>query len=223
MADTAIFDVDGTLVDTNYHHAIAWHRSFLHHDVVVPVWHIHRAIGMGGDLLVAHVAGDDVEEQHGDRIRDRWEEEFDSIIDEVRPFENAHELLQDVSDRGFKVVLASSGKKKHVTRFLDLVDGATVADDWTTSDDADRSKPAPDLVAIAMERVGGGSAVLVGDSTWDCRAAAKLDVPTIAVQTGGYSPEELEDAGASQVFESLTELRARLDSTTLAERVDSES
>jgi HAD superfamily hydrolase (TIGR01549 family) len=216
MADTAIFDVDGTLVDTNYHHAIAWHRSFLHHDVVVPVWHIHRAIGMGGDVLVAHVAGDDVEEQHGDDIRDRWEKEFDAIIDEVRPFEDAHELLVDVRERGFKVVLASSGMKKHVEKFLDLVDAAQVADDWTTSDDAERSKPAPDLVAIAMERVGGASAVLVGDSTWDCGAAAKLDVPTIAVQTGGYSPEELEDAGAVQVFESLTALRTGLDSTALA-------
>ena len=217
MADTAIFDVDGTLVDTNYHHAIAWYRAFATYDVVVPVWHIHRAIGMGGDKLVAQVAGDDVEEEHGDDIRDQWSDEFDAIIDEVQPFEAARQLLESVKERGFRLVLASSGKKKHVEHFLDLVDGRAVADEWTTAEDAEESKPAPDLVAVAMKRVGGSSAVLVGDSPWDCQAAAKLDVPTIAVLAGGYSAAELRDAGAVRVFDSLTALLDDLDSTSLAE------
>ena len=216
MADTAVFDVDGTLVDTNYHHAIAWYRALLRHDVVVPVWHIHRAIGMGGDRLVSHVGGDDLEKKHGDSIREAWEDEFDKIADEIRPFAAAHALLVEVKQRGFALVLASSGKNKHVDRFLDLVDAKQLADDWTTSEDAERSKPAPDLVATAIKRVGGGSAVMVGDSTWDCRAAAKLHVPTLAVLSGGFSTEELTAAGAAAVFDSLDDLRASLDDTPLA-------
>jgi HAD superfamily hydrolase (TIGR01549 family) len=216
MADTAIFDVDGTLVDTNYHHAIAWHRALIDHDVVVPLWHIHRAIGMGGDRLVAHVAGESVEARAGDDIRAVWEQEFDELIDEVEPFDQATELVQEVGSRGFKVVLASSGKRKHVETFLELLDMNDSVDAWTTAEDADASKPAPDLVAAAIDKVGGGSAVMVGDSTWDCLAAGKLDVPTLALQNGGFSREELREAGAVAVFASLVELRDSLDDTPLA-------
>ena len=114
------------------------------------------------------------------------------------------------------MVLASSGKSKHVEAFLDLVDGRSIADFWTTSDDAEHSKPEPDLVRVALERVHGASGVMIGDSTWDCVAAGKLDVPTIAVRTGGFSVEELTEAGATRVFESLRALREGLDDTLLA-------
>jgi HAD superfamily hydrolase (TIGR01549 family) len=216
VTDTAVFDIDGTLVDTNYHHAIAWYRAMLRHEIVVPVWRIHRAIGMSGDLLVAHVAGDQAEHRHGDSIRQAWEDEFDQIIDEIRPFEGAHELLADVKARGFRVVLASSGKQKHVDAFLTLVDGESVADAWTSSDDVERSKPAADLVKNAIAKVGGGDAVMIGDSPWDCEAAERAGVPTIGVLTGGYSAAELRDAGAVTVFSSLTEFREGLDGTALA-------
>lgn len=99
---------------------------------------------------------------------------------------------------------------------LDLLDGKSIADAWTTSDDAERSKPEPDLIKVALEQVKGASGVMIGDSTWDCIAAGKLDVPTIAVRTGGFSVEELTAAGATQVFESLGELREGLDDTLLA-------
>ncbi len=216
MPDTAVFDVDGTLVDTNYHHALAWYRAFRRVDLTLPVWRLHRGIGMGGDLFVAHVAGDEVEQEHGDELRAAWTEEFDALIGEVRPFEHARELLVDVRRRGFRVVLASSGKKEHVETFLDLVDGRSVAEAWTTSDDVENSKPAPDLVATALQRVEGASGVMVGDSPFDCEAAGRLDTPTIAVLTGGFSREELTDAGAVRVFDSLGELRDRLDDTALA-------
>jgi HAD superfamily hydrolase (TIGR01549 family) len=220
VADTAIFDVDGTLVDTNYQHALAWFRAFRRFGVTLPVWRIHRAIGMGGDQLVAAVAGDDVEQRHGDALREAWEQEFDPLIGEVQPFEGAKELLEDVRSRGFRLVLASSGKKQHVEHFLDQVGGRSVAEAWTTSDDAEKSKPAPDIVQTALQRVDGASGVMIGDSTWDCVAAGKLDVPTIAVRTGGFSVEELTGAGAIRVFDSLVELRESLDDTPLARPSD---
>jgi len=215
MADTAIFDVDGTLVDSNYQHALAWFRAFRRYDITLPLWQLHRAIGMGGDQYVKHVAGDHVESKHGDALRDAWESEFDTMIDEVRPFEGARSLLEDVKERGFRLVLASSGKSRHVETLLDLFDGKDLADAWTTSDDAENSKPAPDIVQAALDRVDGAHGVMIGDSTWDCIAAKKLDVPTLAVRTGGFSTEELTESGAVRVYESLIELRDDLDSTDL--------
>ena len=216
MADTAIFDVDGTLVDTNYQHALAWFRAFRRYGITRPLWRIHRGIGMGGDTFVPEIAGQDVERQHGDALRDAWTEEFDQLIGEVQPFDATQSLLQEVKDRGFRLVLASSGKTQHVEAFLDLFGGRELADAWTTSDDAERSKPEPDIVETALARVEGASGVMIGDSVYDCLAAGRIGIPTLAVRTGGFSTEELEQAGAARVFDSLDELQSALDSTPLA-------
>ena len=216
MADTAIFDVDGTLVDTNYHHALAWYRAFRRFDITRPLWRIHRGIGMGGDVFVPEVAGADVERAHGDDLREAWTEEFDQLIGEVQPFEATRALLEEVKERGFRLVLASSGKTKHVEAFLDLFGGHDLADAWTTSDDAERSKPEPDIVQMALAKVEGASGVMVGDSVYDVMAAGRIGIPTIAVRTGGFGADELRDAGAAQVFDSLGELHAALDETALA-------
>src|SRR3954468_24824136 len=182
MADTAIFDVDGTLVDTNYQHALAFYRAFRRYDITLPMWRLHRATGMGGDQIVAHVAGDEVERRHGPALREAWVEEFDKMIDEVRPFDGTRELMETVKSRGFRVVLASSGKSKHVEHFLDLIGARAVADAWTTSDDVESSKPEPALVATALETAEGLSGVMIGDAPWDCIAAGKLGVPSLAVR-----------------------------------------
>jgi HAD superfamily hydrolase (TIGR01549 family) len=216
MADTAIFDVDGTLVDTNYQHAMAWFRALRRYDITRPLWRIHRGIGMGGDLFVPTVVGREAEEKHGDELREAWAEEFDQLIGEVQPFEGAHELLAEVKERGFRLVLASSGKAKHVEAFLDLVDGASLADAWTTADDVERSKPEPDVVAAALAKVDGASGVMVGDSVYDAQAAARLGIPTLGVRTGGFSVGELLEAGVMQVFDSLVAFRQALDGTPLA-------
>lgn len=216
MAQVAIFDVDGTLMDTNYHHALAWSRAFLRFDLSFPVWRLHRAIGMGGDRFVAHVAGPGVEERHGDELRAAWTEEFNRFVPEVRAFEGTRAVLEHVRRRGFRLVLASSGEKSQVEAFLELIDGAELAEAWTTADDAESSKPAPDILEAAMARVPGSSGVMVGDSIWDCEAANRLGFPTIGLLTGGYARCELEDAGADSVFASLAELRIGLDDTPLA-------
>lgn len=170
--DTAVLDVDGTLVDSNYQHALAWFRAFRRHDITLPLWQLHRAIGMGGDRLVAAVAGDGVEARFGDDLRAAWADEFDPMLAEVRPFDGVPELLTEIRRRGFRIVLASSGRKDHVEHYLRLFDGRELSDDWTTSDDVDHTKPAPDLLEVALRKVGGTSGVVVSDSVWDFRAPA---------------------------------------------------
>ena len=216
MADTAIFDVDGTLVDSNYQHALAWFRAFRRFDLTLPLWRLHRGIGMGGDLFVPAMAGRDVEEAHGEALRAAWTEEFDQLIGEIQPFEGVAELLGEVKARGFRLVLASSGKAQHVEAFLDLIDGKSYADAWTTADDVEHSKPEPDLLAAALAKVNGTGGVMVGDSIFDAQAAAKLSIPVLGVRTGGFSVGELQEAGVLQVFDSLVAFRRGLEGTPLA-------
>jgi HAD superfamily hydrolase (TIGR01549 family) len=216
MPGIAILDVDGTLVDTNYHHAIAWFRAFLRNDVVVPVWRIHRHIGMGGDQLVAAIAGDEVEERLGDDIRDAESDLYKELIGEVRTMEGSRELIEDLRERDNVVVLASSAKDWEVEHYIELLDAKEIVDAWTTSADVEQTKPEPDLIKAALEKADGdGEAVLIGDTVWDVEAAKRAGVDTLAVLTGGFSEQELRDAGARDVFTSVEELRQSLRQTAL--------
>jgi HAD superfamily hydrolase (TIGR01549 family) len=212
----AILDIDGTLVDTNYHHALAWYRAFRQNGIVLPLWRIHRHIGMGGDQVVSALAGPTVEDEQGDEIRAAEKALYLALIEEVEPFEGARELVSELKERGHTVVLASSAKADEVDHYLDLLDARELADAWTTSADVEATKPEPDLVLAALERAGSRDAVMVGDTTWDCEAAGRAGVATIAVRTGGFAEQELRDAGAAAVYESLAELRERLDETPFA-------
>jgi HAD superfamily hydrolase (TIGR01509 family) len=216
-ATAAILDIDGTLVDTNYHHAVAWFRAFRQHGHVVQLWRIHRHIGMGGDKLVASLLSDEVEAREGDAIRAAEKALYFTFISEVEPLRGARELIQDLHDRGRQVVLASSAKAEEVDHYLDLLDARGLADGWTTSADVEATKPDPDLVLAALELLGdgGGKAIMIGDSTWDCRAAEAAGIPSWAVLTGGFSEPELRDAGAAEVFRSIEDLRLGLDGTAL--------
>ena len=216
MPPAAILDVDGTLVDTNYHHAIAWYRAFRQNDVVLPVWRIHRHIGMGGDQLVKALGGEPLENERGDDIRAAESVLYGELMSEVEPLEGARELIEDLKKREHAVVLASSAKAHEVEHYLDLLDARELADGWTTSADVEATKPEPDLVVAAVEKAGGGEAVMVGDSVWDCEAAKRAGLDTIAVLTGGFSEAELRDAGALVVYSSIEELRDSLDETPLA-------
>jgi HAD superfamily hydrolase (TIGR01549 family) len=211
----AILDIDGTLVDSNYQHTLAWYRALRQHDQHIAIWRIHRHIGMGGDQLVASLCGDEVEEELGDDIRAAEKALYMALIDEVEPLHGARDLIVDLKRMDRDVVLASSAKPDEIEHYLDLLDARGLADAWTSAGDVEQTKPAPDLVEAALERVNGGPAVMVGDSTWDCRAAANAGVDTIAVLTGGFSEEELRDAGAIAVFESIEDLRQRLSETPL--------
>ncbi|MEY2534330.1 MAG: hypothetical protein QOF29_2240 [bacterium] len=211
----AIHDVDGTLVDSNYFHAIAWFRAMREHGHTLPMWRVHRAIGMGGDQLIAALLGDDVEQRQGEDIRATEKERYFELIEEVQPLDGARALIEDLKRTGHPVVLASSAKPEEVEHYLDLLDARELADAWTTAGDVERTKPAPDLVNAALQKIGGGPGVMVGDSVYDCEAARNAGVETVAVLTGGFSDSELLRAGARIVFSSIVELRECLSWTPL--------
>ncbi len=213
----AILDIDGTLIDTNYQHAIAWYRAFRRHGLVLPVWRIHRHIGMGGDQLVPALAGEDYESEHGDDVREDENALYGELIDEVQPMQGARELIEELVRSEHTVLLASSAKQEEVDRYLDLLDARELVDGWTSSADVESTKPEPDLVHAALEQAGteASAAVMVGDTPYDVEAAKRAEVPTLAVLTGGFSEQELRDAGASEVYESVHELRERLEQSAL--------
>ena len=138
-----------------------------------------------------------------------------SLIPEVQPLEGARDLIADLREAGHAVVLASSAKPDEVDHYLELLDARSLVDGWTTSADVQATKPEPDLVAAAVEKAGGGKAVMVGDSTWDCESAKRAGLETIGVLMGGFSEQELLDAGAACVFDSLVALRRDLADTPL--------
>jgi HAD superfamily hydrolase (TIGR01549 family) len=201
-----LFDIDGTLLDSTYHHALAWHRAFTRCDIAVPLWKVHRAIGMGGDRLVAHVAGDDVEKEHGDELRDGWEQEYAEVVAEVRPLPGASELIRKLAGEGYVVALASSGKKGFSEDAVKTLDVGDEVHTLTTADDAEESKPEPDILSSTLNRLDVERAAFVGDTPYDVEAADRLGLRTVAVLTGGFSRAELEDAGAAMVVEALTEV-----------------
>jgi HAD superfamily hydrolase (TIGR01549 family) len=215
MTSAAILDVDGTLVDSNYQHTLAWWRAFRANGVTLPMWRVHRHIGMGGDNLVEALAGAEFERTSGDAVRAAEGERYRELIDEVQPMDGARELIAELGRRGHTVVLASSAKEWEVDHYLDLLEAREIANAWTTSDDVEATKPEPDLVVAALRKAEALSAVMVGDTPWDVEAAERAEVKTIGVLTGGFSEAELRDAGAVGVFESLVELQESLDATPL--------
>jgi HAD superfamily hydrolase (TIGR01509 family) len=211
--EAALLDVDGTLIDSNYQHTLAWYRAFRQHGIVLPIWQIHRAIGMGGDQLVPALVGEEVDNEQGDDIRETRDGLYEKLIGEVEPLDGAHELIADLKGRGLKVVLASSSPEDELDHYLELLDARELADAWTTKDDVEATKPAPDLVRAAMDKAETESAVMIGDTRWDIEAASKAGIETVCLITGGWSEQELRDAGAVAVYESVDDLREHLGET----------
>jgi HAD superfamily hydrolase (TIGR01509 family) len=216
--DTVVLDVDGTLVDTVYHHTVLWAQAFAEVGVDVPMWKLHRAVGLGGDRFVTEVAGEDVEKQHGDVVRKAHDERFDKMIDQVKPLPGASALLDELDRRGLKVVLASSGIGSQTKRLIAIVGADEKAQDWTSSDDVDSSKPAPDLIEAAIDKVDGSGSVVIGDAIWDIEAANAAGLYSIGLLCGGFGEDELRRSGAGLVFETPQDLLDHLDETPLRPR-----
>jgi HAD superfamily hydrolase (TIGR01549 family) len=215
----AVLDVDGTLVDSNYQHALAWYRALRSLDVIEPVWRLHRLIGMGGDQVIKTIGGDELEERIGEEARKRQGEHVDEMIGEVSPLPGARELLLAIKERGHRLVLASSGQPRHVDIAVDLLDARDIADAITSSEDAEATKPAPDLLQVALGKLGARAedgAVMIGDSVWDVEAAKNAGLSTITVRSGGFGDEELREAGAIGIYDTPGDLAAALDETPLA-------
>lgn len=213
-----LFDVDGTLVDSNYLHVSAWLRAF--HDEGIPAagWRIHRCIGMDGTTL-AETLSDGAQSEVLDRLKDRHSEYYRQSANLLSPLPGARDLLRRVAERGLQVVLATSAPEDELQILREVLDCDEVVSEVTSSQDVDIAKPKPDIVQVALDRAGVGAqdAVFVGDAVWDCEAAARAGVASIAVLSGGVSRAELYDAGAMDVFEDAADLLAKLDSTRIGE------
>ena len=205
---TVVLDVDGTLVDSNYQHAIAWHRAFRTHGYRAAIWELHRHVGMGGDQFVEALLGSEAENADGDELRDAHSEEYSKLIGEIEAIEGASELIAELDDAGATVVIGSSAEQDECDHFVDLLGARERIDGATTSADAKHSKPDPELVQVALDKFGtGGPALMIGDSTWDVKAAKAAGVPTLALLTGGFSEAELREVGAAEVSHSVAALR----------------
>ena len=209
--EVALLDIDGTLLDSTYHHALAWSRAFAGIDRPVPVWKLHRHIGMGGDRLIPAVSSEEVAEQFGDELTERHTRAYDELIGETGLLPGARDLLDGLREAGLEVVLASSSQPQHAQHALELLDADDRTDAWTTSEDASESKPDPELLEKALERVSGSRALMIGDATWDVEAASKAGIPTIGLLSGGFGEEELRSAGAVAVYDDPADLLASLD------------
>jgi HAD superfamily hydrolase (TIGR01509 family) len=213
-----LFDVDGTLVDTAYIHTICWAQALAEAGFHPPMARVHRAVGMGADLLVGHVLGADVDPEVVESVTDGHDRRFEQWYDDVVPLPGARSLLAHCADRGMAVVLASSSNSKD----LDAMRRALGADAYvtaaTSSQDAEQSKPSPDILSAAIDQAGldPERTVAVGDSVWDAKAAASLGVEFVGVESGGYSRAELEDAGATHVGADPLALLAEFARTPLA-------
>jgi HAD superfamily hydrolase (TIGR01549 family) len=167
-----ILDIDGTLVDTNYQHAIAWYLAFRQRDLTVPVWQLHRHLGMGGDQFVSAVSSEEVEAEHGDALRSAHDVLYQASIQTTSVFAGARDLLERLKAIGSAVVLASSAQEQEVDHYLQLLEARDLVAGWTTSADVQQTKPEPDLVLAALEKLDGDEAVMIGDTPWDIIACS---------------------------------------------------
>ncbi len=217
MAPAALFDVDGTLLDSNYLHTLAWSEALAQFGHGPAMARIHGAIGMGGDQLLGHLLGADRDRSQDEEISAAQQALYARFWPRLRAFDGAAGLLRAVADRGWAVVLASSASGRDLEvmrRALDADDAITAA---TGADDVERSKPAPDLVRAALDKAGArpAEALFVGDTPWDVRAASDAGVPCIAVLSGGWGEHDLWAAGALEVHEDVAALLAGLSESAL--------
>lgn len=217
VAAAVLFDIDGTLIDSNYHHVYAWCRAFAEVGIEVDAWRIHRLIGMDGSTLLATLA-EDADDDTRTRAKDLNSRYYKETASLLRPLPGARELLEAVEKLGVQVVLATSAPDDELEILRGVLDCDHLVSAMTSSEDVDTAKPQPDIINIALERAGveAAHAVFVGDAVWDVEACKRAGVVSIGVLSGGVSKCELEEAGAHQVFEDALDLCQHLDDTPIA-------
>ena len=207
-----IFDIDGTLVDTNYLHAIAWRRAFVDCGEDVATARIHRMIGAGSEVLLRELLGDVRTD-----VKKAWRGHFDELKPEIRPFADAASLLRAVKERGATVVLASSSEQEDVDALLAAIDADDAIAEVTSAGDVSDAKPSPEVFQMAMDKAGldPASTVAVGDTVWDVEAAARAGLRCVCVLSGGIGQAELDAAGALAVYPDVSTLLRDLDGSPL--------
>lgn len=213
-----LVDVDGTLVDSNYHHAIAWSRALRDHGSDARLAAIHRLIGMGSTRLLETLIG-----RSDDAIAKSWRAHFDGLLPEVDALDGAPELLRAMHGRGLTVVLATSSPADLLDEFRSKIGADDAVDVVVTASDVEEAKPEPDVfeVSLAKADLRRERAIVLGDSRWDAQAAARARLPCVALETGGFSRAELEEEGAVAVYTDPADLLEHLDESpigTLAAR-----
>jgi HAD superfamily hydrolase (TIGR01549 family) len=207
-----LLDIDGTLVDSNYFHAVAWYRSFRAHGHDVLLTDLHRLVGMGADQMIERILGDaDADLEEG------WKDAFGPMRDEIVATPGACELVRALKERGAVTVYATSGQPQDVEALRKVIGADEWIDETVSSEEVDASKPAPDIFRLALERTGvdAADAAVVGDTVWDIEAARACGVPCVTVTTGGISRAELQAAGAEAVYASPQDLLDHLDASPL--------
>ena len=209
-----LFDVDGTLVDSNYLHVHAWQRAFMTEDVTVEAWRIHRCIGMDGSALVKTLS-DDADDDVRNRLKDGHSRYYQETASMLTPLPGARELLHRIADLGLQVVLATSAPEDELAMLREVLDCDDIVSAVTSSPDVDTAEPKPEIVHVALGRAGD-RAVFIGDAVWDAEAARRAGVTCIGVLSGAVSRSELHSAGAVEVFENAAQLLDHLDETPIA-------
>jgi HAD superfamily hydrolase (TIGR01509 family) len=211
-----LFDIDGTLVDSNYLHIDAWDRALTEVGHPVNTWRIHRAIGMDSGKLLEALLEDDVEAL-GDRAKEAHTRLYEAAGDRLRSFGQAQELLRTLAERGYEVVLATSAPENELEMLRRTLDVEDAIATLTSAEDVAEAKPSPDIVQVALQKAGVApdEAIFVGDTVWDVEAAGRAGVATIGLRSGGVSEGELRDAGAVAVYDDAAHLLAELDSSLL--------
>lgn len=207
-----LFDVDGTLVDSNFLHVDAWSRSFAEMGSPVDSWRIHRAIGQDSARLLEALVGDR-DDEWIQRAKDLHSQYYREQSGRLRAFDRAADLLRDLSSRGIRVVLATSAPEDELAMLMDTLDAEDAIHATTNADDVETAKPEPGLIEVALQRAGvdPSDALFIGDSVWDMMAAARAHVRAAAVLSGGVGPSELLEAGAVSVFDDPSDLLSRID------------
>ena len=220
MVRAVIFDVDGTLVDTNDLHAASWAETFRHFGHDIPQDRVRREIGKGGDTLMPALLPGNVVERQGKEVEafrgDLYKREY---LPRARAFPEVPALFRRIRAAGQRIVLASSGKADEVERYKEIAGIADLIDDATTKDDAERSKPSPDIFVAALGRIAPippGDAVVVGDSPFDAEAAAKAGLRAVGLLCGGFPEGELRNAGFIALYRDTADLLANYDRSPLA-------
>ncbi len=212
-----LFDIDGTLVDSNYVHVDTWSRAFADAGATVPSWKIHRCIGMDGDKLLETLVGS-ADEALALEAKDLHDAYYGEASAHLQILPGSRELLQRIADAGLTVVLATSAPEGELAYLRDLLDVEDIVSAVTSGDDAQVAKPHPEIVEVALKRAGvePGNAVLIGDSVWDMKASRSVGVVCVGVRSGGIGEDELRAAGAEAVYEDPADIIEHLNDSPIS-------